>query len=96
MTESFISYDKDGNARSFVGPDAVALFAAVALRSAIDLYLNTGMKASRFHTPTNMLLTASRTTGKQYKRGKAGLALAAADLNFWIDAMKAAIPHEEA
>ena len=93
MTDSYIAIGKGGT--SFVGPDAVQLFAAATIRSAMVLYIATGMKASRTYTPKNMLAAASRITGKPYKRGRGGLKLAAADLQLWIDAMKAALPVEE-
>lgn len=79
-------------ATTFVGSDATKLFAAATVRSAINLYLKTGMKANRAYTPANMLKFATNTTGKTYKRGKPGLTAAAADLEQWIAAMKSALP----
>lgn len=90
MNESYVSV---GNGHTtFAGPDATKLFAAVALRLAIDLYVKTGMRANRAYTPTNMRAAATRITGKTYKRTE--LAKASADLKVWSDAMKAAIPIE--
>jgi hypothetical protein len=89
MTEdSFIQTGIGGT--SFVGPDAVALFQATVLRSAIEFYLKTKMLTNRAYTPTAMRAAASRITGKPYKRTE--LAKAAADLVTWCDAMKAALP----
>jgi hypothetical protein len=59
-------------------PKAINAYVALVLASAIDLYVKTGMKANRAYTPTNMLKTASRLTGRQYKRNQ--LRQAAADL----------------
>jgi hypothetical protein len=88
--DSFISVGKGHT--TFAGPDATRLFAATALRGAIQLYLKTGMRANRAYTPTAMRAAASRVTGKPYKRTE--LAQAAADLTTWIEAMKAALPIE--
>jgi hypothetical protein len=86
--DSFVEVSK--GATTFVGPDATLLFAATTLREAIRFYLKTKMKVNRAYTPTVMLAAASRITGKPYKRTQ--LAQAQADLNTWIDAMKAALP----
>jgi hypothetical protein len=88
MAESFI--EANNASMSFVGPDATRLFAATALRGAIDLYVKTGMKVNRAYTPTNMLAAAARITGQAYRRGQ--LPQASADLKAWIDAMRAALP----
>jgi hypothetical protein len=86
--DSFISAGKGGTL--FAGPDAVALYRAIALRSALRLYVETGLRANRAYTPTAMRAAASRITRKPYKRTE--LARAMADLTLWIDAMKAALP----
>jgi hypothetical protein len=88
MTESYI--EAGAGHTTFVGPDATMLFAAVAIKGAINLYVKTGMRANRAYTPTAMRAAASRITGKPYKRTE--LAKAAADLQIWCDAMKAALP----
>lgn len=75
---------------SFEGPDAVHLFRATALWSALKLYAKTGLKPNRAWTPTAMLTMATGYTGKKYRRGQH--AKAAEDVKLWIDAMKAAIP----
>jgi len=93
MDESYI--ERGTASTSFVGPDATKLFAATAVRAAIDLYLKTGLKANRAYTPTNMLRFASNLTGKSYKRGRAGLAQASSDIKLWCDEMAAALPKVE-
>lgn len=92
MTEDRIEVGPGGT--TFIGPDATRLYAASVLRSAIRLYVHTGMKANRAYTPSNMLAAASKISGESYPRGKAGLRLAYADLTAWIEAMKAALPVE--
>lgn len=39
----------------------------VVLKNAIKLYKNTGMKANRAYTPTNMRRKAEELTGKKFK-----------------------------
>jgi hypothetical protein len=91
MTESYV--ERSAGATTFVGPDATRLFQAGVLRSAIDLYVKTGLQANRAYTPANMLRAAGSITGKAYKRRQ--LPQASADLTTWIDAMKAALPVQD-
>jgi len=51
---------------SFTGP-SVERYQAVVIRSALRLYRDTGMKANRSYTPTNMMAMASRITGRRFK-----------------------------
>lgn len=53
---------------SFTG-DSVPNYQILVIRRAILLYRDTGMKANRAYTPTNMKLTAERLTGLTFKRG---------------------------
>jgi hypothetical protein len=48
----------------------VARYRAVVIKHALILYAETGMKANRMYTPTNMLNAAAGITGKTYKRGQ--------------------------
>ena len=59
---------------TFTGEKEVNTFVLVILKSAIKLYINTGMKANRAYTPTNMLAKAGEFTGKTYKRGQLPIA----------------------
>jgi hypothetical protein len=68
--------------------EGVNIFQAIAVKGAIKLYINTGMKANRAYTPTNMLATAGRITGKTFKRGQ--LQAAHDALVEWIAAAKEA------
>jgi len=88
MSDSEIVAGKSGI--TFAGPDAVALYQAIAVRSGINLYAKTGMKPNRMWTPTAMLATAGRICGKTYRRGE--YARADADLTVWIETMKSALP----
>ena len=58
-------------------------FVVITLKHAISFYIKTGMKVNRAYTPKNMLLTASRYTGKVYKRNQ--LPQAMADLQSLLD-----------
>jgi hypothetical protein len=90
MSDSFIGVNaKTGNAQSFVGPDAVALYQAAVLKSAIGL-LQKGIKPTRGYTMTKALAAAGRLTGKTYKRTQSDAAIA--DIEQWILAMKLALP----
>lgn len=91
MSDSQIRIGINGSA-TYTGPDAVRLFQATVIKNALDLYDRTGMLANRAYTPANMLLTASRITGKAYKRGRKGRAAAIADLTVWCNAMASALP----
>lgn len=87
-----------GGGMSIVGEEAMKLYGAAVLRSAIKLYLKTGMRANRMYTPTNMLFAAGTYTGKTYKRGQ--LQQAFDDLDVWLEEKRGdgtvAITHEGA
>ena len=89
IMESYVTVT-NGKTTGFIGPDAVMLFQTIALRHAIDFYINHKMRVNRAYTVSAMLDAASRTTGNTYKRTQ--LAKASLDLQKWIHAMKAAIP----
>lgn len=77
--------NEGGQVRTITGTKAVNLYAAKVLMVGINLYLRTGMQASRMYTPTNMKLSASSHTGKEYKKGRKGLETAAADLKALLE-----------
>lgn len=52
----------------FNGIEQVSRVQFIVIRSAMRLYLNTGMKANRAFTPANMIAFAAQITGKRYKR----------------------------
>lgn len=66
-------------AQVFTG-EGIARFQIVVIKNAIKLYRNTGMKANRAYTPTNMRNAAERITGKKFK---------ARDWDGMIDALQA-------
>ncbi len=80
--ESRITYDSNGDARAFVGPEAVNVFAMAALSSGLRLYAATGMKPNRAWTPTAMMRAARYHLGpdapklgtRDYERAAALLA----------------------
>lgn len=91
--DSHIEYRPDGSAAAFIGPDAVAVFAASALVAAMRLYAKTGIKANRAYTPRAMLKRAGEICGKTYTRNQ--MLLAADDVAKWVQTMKAALPAVE-
>jgi len=68
-------------------PEEINVFVLITLKSAIKLYVKTGVKANRAYTPTNMLAKAGEILGKTYKRGQLPLALV--DLQAKYDAILA-------
>lgn len=93
MSESYIGYNGKGQATSFVGPDAVELFRAATLRSALGL-LSKGITPTRGLTGKKALAMVTRYSGQTYKRGE--FERARADLHAWIETMKSALPTKEA
>lgn len=93
MSDSEVVFSR--SATTFAGPDAVALFQAVQLRSAINMYVETGGRLipTRGVTITKMLAFATRLTGQKYKRTQAKQALV--DLDAWIATMRIALPVRE-
>lgn len=65
MSENTITYDKDGNATTFVGPEAVNVFAMAVLASGLRLYAKTGMLPNRAYTPKRMMAAALSYLGGQ-------------------------------
>jgi hypothetical protein len=78
----------------FAGPDAIELFRAATLKSALSL-LKVGITPTRGLSGTKALAMVKRYTGETYKRGEFDRAIK--DLIVWIETMKSAIPttHEE-
>lgn len=91
MTDSSITYNKDGSASTFAGRDAVEVYRAATLASALGL-LSKGIKPTRGFTAKKAFELAKRYTGQTYKRGE--FDRARADLKVWIETMKSAIPTE--
>lgn len=79
-----------GGAISISGRDAMYYYRALHVRMALSMWIKTGLRPTRGVGPTQMLALASEYTGKTYKRGQHAQALA--DLQVWIDTMKAALP----
>lgn len=89
--DSYIDHHRGGT--MLVGPDAMKLFKAATLKSSLTLYDKTKLIPTRGVTITVMLRMATEFTNKTYKRTQ--VLQAAADLQVWIDTMRAAIPHLE-
>jgi hypothetical protein len=75
-----IEYDKDGNARSFNGPEAVDVFAMAVIASGLRMYARCGMYPTRAYTPGNMMRAAKAHLGEAGKGLKARDYEKAADL----------------
>lgn len=84
MSDSYIGYNKEGQATSFVGEQAVDLFRAAALMQALGFYA-IGMKMKAM-TATQALKFATQYTKKPYKRGQH--AQAKLDMQEYLDKAK--------
>lgn len=91
--QSHIGYNAKGEAVSFVGHDATQLYRAAATKAAIKMHKVCGMIPTRGVTITVLFKIASEFSGKKYKRGEHDKAIA--DLDVWIQTMKAALPTRE-
>lgn len=89
MTDSIITTSAGGT--MFAGPDAVNLFRAATLKSALGL-LKVGICPTRGLTMTKALKMATEYTKKKYKRTEADRAIA--DIKLWCDTMSMALPKE--
>jgi hypothetical protein len=49
---------------TFTG-ESVGIFQAIAIKGALKLYANTGIKVNRAYTPKNMMLMVTKITGKK-------------------------------
>lgn len=75
---------------SFVGKEAVDVYAMIVIASGLRLYAKTGMKPNRAYTPSAMMRAAQQHTGKKFK---ARAYLEAADaLQARADEVRATIP----
>ena len=88
MDNSEIIHSKGGT--MLAGRDAVSVYAALTLASALKLYANSKMLMTRGATPTVLLAKATEITQKKYKRGE--YLKAADDVHAWAIEMRDAIP----
>lgn len=73
---------------TLTGPAQVAIYRAIVIASALDLYAKTGMCPNRAYTPRAMMSAAAKITGRTFKaRDYAG---AAAALWTWADEQRGA------
>lgn len=79
-----------GGGTTLIGLDAINLLKAITLKAHLKLYAKTGIKPTRGVSGPDMLRLAEQYTGKKYKRGQYDLA--AADVDVWVQTMKAALP----
>jgi hypothetical protein len=85
MSESFIQSGPDGGIL-FSGREAVEVYQAIALRSALRL-LEAGIKPGRGWTLGKALIRATSITGVEYK-GKKDIERAREDLRAWYMAQR--------
>jgi hypothetical protein len=63
---------------------SIEMYRMSVIRSALKLYIKTGMKVNSMYTPSNMLAAISKKSGKPYKKSKQGYAEAFNDLEQWL------------
>jgi hypothetical protein len=90
MSDSKIVLSPSGT--SYLGEDAVRLYQALALRTALKLHLRTGLVPNKGWTIGKMYVLAESFSHKSYRRGQQQKAID--DLTLWIEAMKSALPIE--
>lgn len=83
MTSSLGSGQVNGHATTFTGRGQ-EVFQAAVIKSAIGLYLRTGMKANRAYTVRNMKAMAAKITGLPVRNLQEAERL----LGVWIEAEK--------
>ena len=72
------------NIQGLTTPHSIEMYRMIVIRTAMKIYLGTGMKVNRMYTPGNMVRQVTQKTGKTYKRGKVGMTEAFNDLEQWI------------
>ena len=73
---------------------SIEMYRMTVIRSALKLYMNTGMKANSMYTPSNMLAAISKKSGKAYKKSKQGYAEAFEDVSNWLAMHRTVNPEE--
>ena len=63
---------------------SIELYRMTVIRTALKLYINTGIKANSMYTPKNMLGNIEQKTGVFYPTGKKGMLKALEDLEAWL------------
>ena len=73
---------------------SIEMYRMSVIRSALKLYMKTGMKANSMYTPSNMLAAISKKSGKAYKKSKQGYAEAFEDVSNWLAMHRTVDPEE--
>lgn len=73
---------------------SIEMYRMTVIRTALKLYMNTGMKANSMYTPSNMLQAISKKSGKKYKKSKQGYAEAFQDITNWLASHRTINPEE--
>ncbi len=92
MPESLVRISDHSTA--FVGPDAVALFRASAVASALRLFAASGMKTTRGAGPKFLLRQAAPylPPGRKFAANRDGCAAAAEAVDLWKENLRSALP----
>jgi hypothetical protein len=85
--QSTITHSEGGS--MYAGPEAVSVFRAYVIASALKMYAKHKIKANRAYTPTNMLAAVHEITGMKFKRTQ--MMEAAQFLQLWADAKRMGI-----
>ncbi len=73
---------------------SIEMYRMSVIRSALKLYIKTGIKANSMYTPSNMLSAISKKSGKTYKKSKQGYAEAFEDVSNWLSMHRTVNPEE--
>lgn len=63
---------------------SIELYRMTVIRTALKLYIKTGIKANSMYTPKNMLGNIEQKTGVFYPTSKKGMLKAFEDLEAWL------------
>jgi hypothetical protein len=86
-----ITYDAQGQATAFDGPDAIDVFRSFMLARSLKLWADTGIIPTRGVGPKRLLALASAITHQTYRCNATAARIAAADVLVIARAKKAAI-----
>ena len=73
---------------------SIEMYRMSVIRSALKLYIKTGMKVNSMYTPSNMLSAIGKKSGKTYKKSKQGYAEAFEDVSNWLMMHRTINPEE--
>lgn len=92
--DSLITYNTKGDLVCLSGPDAIAMYKAFTLVSALRLWASTKIIPTRGFGIKKMLALATTITKQSYRTNRNAALIAATDVEIWAKTMKAALPTE--